>query len=249
MHRLRDVCFLLVMLGPISVLATADSVPRPIARHSVEVIALWAEVSQLVRENEALQQPLPDPYIARGDLWRAAGCNEDALADYLKAIQIAEKFANSASERTRFVLRLQESLRGLVDAPVQAFPQDAKEAFREGASLFVSQRYIAALPYLQDAVRLTPSNPVYRSYLAVTFRELGDSASAQRHAVAAANLLRRERRSIHVPSFHEEVQWIQGNQRVWLHSALNSRETGSRLTHEAVAKVLNRMGEASSVPR
>lgn len=57
------------------------AVPAPISRQSADVIALWDEVCMLVRENESLENPLPEPYIARGDLWRTVGCHEDALSD------------------------------------------------------------------------------------------------------------------------------------------------------------------------
>ena len=89
-----------------------DAVPAPISRHPSEVVAAWNEVSILVRENELLDNPLPEPYVARGDVWRSVGCHEDALADYLKAVELATANNPGLAEKSRLLSRLHQALQG-----------------------------------------------------------------------------------------------------------------------------------------
>lgn len=232
-----------------SVALAAQGVPAPISRQSADVIALWDEVSMLVRENESLENPLPEPYIARGDLWRTVGCHEDALSDYLKAVQLASANSPSPAEKSRLLARLQQALQSVVDTPVRTYSQESRELFRHGVELFARKKFALAVPFFIDAVRLSPTDPVYRAYLAVTLNLLGDQSAAKRQATSAANLLRRQRHSVReqrLSEFHERVSLIQGSQRVWLQSVIDSREGAREITAKAVAVAVSQFASAKN---
>lgn len=226
-------------------IAAAGHIPAPIATRSAETIATWVEISRLVDENEALATPLPHPYVARGDLWASVDCHEDALADYLRATDLVLATKPSPAEKSRLLSRLHHSLRELVNKPMPAYSLESQELYRQGVTLFTQRQFEAALPYLEDAVRLSPSNSEYRAYLAVTSRVTGDQISAARHAASAANLLRSKLDSVGKRKrtvFNEAVRHIQGPQRVWLQTFVDSRDVSQLLETQArIGDAMNRL--------
>jgi tetratricopeptide (TPR) repeat protein len=182
----------------------------------------WREVAELVRENEALEQPLPDPLFARADLWARVGNREEAVDDYLRATKLLLARHPTLVEQSRALEQLREKLEQLAEHPLPDFPAEAQGSFQAGLSNWAQHQIPLAATCFAEASRLRPLDPVYRAYRGLAYRRLGRTAEAERQLAIAAALLRRpgdpERAR---QEFHLRLEHLQGPDRGWIEVQLN----------------------------
>ncbi len=77
---------LAILLGRGS--AAEAGLPILIQRQPDNVQRAWIEIDKIVDDNKKLNEPLPEPYMARGELWSRVGSHEDAMSDYLLATEL-----------------------------------------------------------------------------------------------------------------------------------------------------------------
>lgn len=194
-------------------------------RHQPESVQdSWLVVDELIRENESLDRPLPDPYFARGDLWATAGNHEEAVDDYLRATRLLFSGKPTLVEQSRALGRLSDALEGLSKHPIPDYPAEAEQMFWAGVDHFEHRRAKDAEACFKEATRLRPSDPVYRAYRALACRRLGKSGDADRQLAIAASILRKPNYYIwdEKKDFHTRLQRVQGADRRWIHAGLNS---------------------------
>ena len=79
--------FLTLFLTPFLTSVSADeSVPYLISIQTPKIKEAWRQVSELIQQNDRSPNPLPDPYLARAEIWTNVGSHEDAVEDYLPSI-------------------------------------------------------------------------------------------------------------------------------------------------------------------
>ena len=213
--------------------------PFLIARQSETVQEAWRTVDELVRENASLEQSLPDPLLARADLWATVGNHEEALDDYLQATKLLFAMRPSLVEQSRALNRLSDALERLSKRPRPEYPYEADDAFWHGVRNFENHRLEAAAAFFAEATRLMPSDAVYRAYRGITLKRLGQAIDAERQLAVAASILRRpdclERER---SGFHIRLENIQGSERRWITQSVNLPPSASRLPQQEAAQWL-----------
>ncbi|ADG66841.1 hypothetical protein Plim_0998 [Planctopirus limnophila DSM 3776] len=193
-------------------------IPSLIQRQPASIQQAWIEVEKVVNENEKLPQPLPEPYLARGDLWSRVGSHEDALSDYLKATELFFQGSPTPSERARYLSQLQRALDAVVQQPKPRYPNEAASEYSQGLLASRSGEHTMAESHFAEACRLMPEVPLYRVYRALALRELGRNEEAHRQVAAALSLIRESPlgASAEMQLLHRGLEHIQGPSRLWL---------------------------------
>jgi hypothetical protein len=229
-----------LLLAVCSIAAASDSaesqdraVPHLIAAQGPQLGAAWKEVENLIEENERLPLRSPDPYIARAEVWTAAGSHEDALEDYLRASRLMLAGSPTLVEKSRLLDSLLLSMDRLSRQPKPMYPLEADQAFEGGLDLFYKGYFAAAAPLFAEATRLNPDNAVYRVVRALNHRKLGEESSAKRQLAAAAAVLNaRDFSEFRRVRFYQRLERIQGPDRQWItaglrYAAVSAQHPGS----------------------
>ena len=198
--------------------------PRSIASHENEQLReAWREATEAITANNALPaaQRLPDPYLARAEVYMQAGDVVAALDDCASASAIVAATgldSRKQQQAAEIYTNAIKQLRSLPQPPKDAFTDidiQASEHFN-AAQRFIAQRdFDNAISELAKALSLTPSQPLYWYMRAVARRESGDFHSAQSDALFGALFERR----LSPPARHEvskALTRIQGPTRLWL---------------------------------
>jgi hypothetical protein len=198
--------------------------PRSITSHENEQLReAWREATEAITANNLLPaaQRLPDPYLARAEVYMQAGDVVAALDDCAAASAIAAATGLDSRKQQQAAEIYTNAIKQL-----RSLPQPARDAFTDidiqaSEHFNASQRFIAqrdfdkAISELAKALSLTPSQPLYWYMRAVARRESGDLHRAQSDALFGALFERR----LSPPARHEvskALTRVQGSTRLWL---------------------------------
>lgn len=196
----------------------AAQVPILIQRQPDSIQRAWIEIDKIVAENEKLAPPLPEPYVARGDLWSRVGSHEDALSDYLKATELFFQGSPTPSEQARHLSQLRRALDAVVKQPKPSYPYEAASEYALGLLAIRNLDYTTAESHFAESSRLMPEVSLYRAYRALALRELGRNEEAQRQAAVALSLIRATGSDApgEMQALHRSLEHVQGPTRLWL---------------------------------
>jgi len=197
---------------------------RSIASHENEQLReAWREATEAITANNSLPatQRLPDPYLARAEVYMQAGDVVAALDDCASASEIVATTGLDSRKQQQAAEIYTDAIKKL-----RSLPQPPRDAFTDidmqaSEHFNASQRYIAqrdfdkAIGELAKALSLTPSQPLYWYMRAVARRESGDVHKAQSDALFGALFERR----LSPPARYEvskALTRIQGSTRLWL---------------------------------
>lgn len=202
-------------------------VPLLIQIQSKPVRAAWAEIDQIIRENEKLESPTAEPYLVRAEIWLKAGSHEDALRDYLTATDLLVKNQSNPAEHSAHLTRLRTALDQLVQQPRPHFPNEAQQEFASGTVAFRANRLAEAVWSFEECCRLDSNVPIFHVYRGLTYKKLGRTKDAEREVAVAVSLMRypgtNTKRELSNINLHLES--VQGPLRNWLNEALTLRPT------------------------
>lgn len=200
--------------------------PRSIASHENEQLReAWREATEAITANNALPaaQRLPDPYLARAEVYMQAGDVVAALDDCASASAIVATTgldSRKQQQAAEIYTNAIKQLRSLPQPPRDAFTDidiQASEHFN-ASQRFISQRdFDKAIGELAKALSLTPSQPQYWYMRAVARRESGDLHRAQSDALLGVLFEQR----LSPPARHDvskALTRVQGPTRLWLES-------------------------------
>lgn len=193
-------------------------IPSLIQRQPDSILQAWIEIDTIVAENEKLTPPLPEPYVARGDLWSRVGSHEDAMSDYLKATDLFFRGSPTPSEQARYLSQLRRALDAVVKQPKPNYPYEAASEYSLGLLAIRNLDYTAAASHFTESSRLMPEVALYRAYRALALHELGRNEEAQRQAAVALSLIRATGSDASgvMQALHRSLEHVQGPTRSWL---------------------------------
>lgn len=201
---------------PESASSTAE-LPPLIAKQPPALQRAWTDVEALIRENQTLPAPLPQPFLARAEIWAQASNYEEAIKDMLTASRLARQRGASLAEQSKMMGRVQQLLEQLAQTPRPRYFGDADSHYRAGFEAYHQGQLETALRHFDSAVQLAPEDKVNWYYRALTHKRLHDDASAERDITIAVYQERR------VPG--EPPKWwldqfirVQGPLRNWMES-------------------------------
>lgn len=216
---------------------SAETIPYLISIQPTRTLEAWKDVAELIAQNEKLENPLPDPYLARAELWTTVGAHEDAVEDYLQASSLIMKKNPSLIEQAKVFKSLRESLERLSQSPRPAYPIKAADACQTGFEYYYRGDFKQALPFFVEATRLNPDDAVYRAMRGLSSYRLGDIAAAEKQVAAAANIVRKQGfvfPDSREQDFHRRLERIQGTDRRWLSNGmLNAGIENKSLNNQA----------------
>ncbi len=198
----------------------------------------WSEVSVAIRENDKLAsgERMPEPYLARAEIWTSAGNYSDALQDYLSAIELIRQSDRDMTTYARYWEKLSEVAKLLQSSPTAGLGAQpnvklaAMQHYGQGATKFFSGDYQGAIVNLDNAVQLAPGEPHAWYLRALAHRSLGDLAHAQYDAMMGA-FFERRRGGYYVSSVNDQLSRVQGSSRTWLEAfrlgSINSNHLGT----------------------
>ena len=192
--------------------------PILILRQPDRIRKAWVEIDKIITENKKLARPLPDPYMARGDIWSRVGGHEDALSDYLKATELLFQGNPTPSEQARHLTQLRYALDALVQQPKPRYPNEAASEYSLGLLARRDGDYALAELHFAESCRLMPDFTLYRVHRALALHELGQNEEARRQVTVALSLVRATGRgaSEEMRSLHRALEHVQGPSRAWL---------------------------------
>ena len=96
-------------------LLLGDELPYLIKLQPRPVHESWIKINELIKENASLEKPLPDPYLARAELWSLVGNHEEAIEDYLQEYEgqydpLFQQKQPSASDNSKVSLQKKRTL-------------------------------------------------------------------------------------------------------------------------------------------
>jgi hypothetical protein len=196
--------------------------PILILRQPVPVQRAWVDIEHIFAENEKLSEPLPEPYIARGDLWSLAGGQEEALADYLTATELFFRAQPTPGEQAQHLARLRRALDAVVQQPRPHYPNEAVLEFGKGLTAFRSGDYELADTQFAEATRLMPGVALYRVHRALALRQLEKNEAAVRQVAVALSLIRATSGGARdeMVQINRGLEHVQGGLRLWLSQQL-----------------------------
>tara|TARA_R110002111_G_C6005549_1_gene373811 strand:- start:9790 stop:10581 length:792 start_codon:yes stop_codon:yes gene_type:complete len=219
-------------------LLLGEELPYLIELQPGQVQESWHKVNQLIKENASLEKPLPDPYLARAELWTLVGNHEEAIEDYLEATNLTLDGNPTVADQTRMLLHLKESLKRLAGQPQPRYPQKSREFFQVGFRLFYKGMYEEAAPLLAEATRLNTSDAVYRVVRALNCKKLGQHTKASQQLSAASSILKHPYFSKYeLMDFHTRLERIQYSDRRWISEGL----LNAGLSDQSTRKKANRL--------
>lgn len=212
--------------------------PVLVQRQPPAIQQAWREIEQVLHDNESLAQPLPEPYLARGDLWTRIGGHEDALADYLKATELFFQSNPTPGEQARHLARLRTSLESVVNQPRPHFPSDAATEFDQGLSAFRSGDYSTAEINFTECTRLMSEEPLYRVYRALAHHQLNHSDTASRQVAIALSLVRAKGADAadQMSQIQRGLEPVQGPMRVWLAAEMDRASKQPSKTSQSIRR-------------
>ena len=204
-----------------------QDLPALIQRQPETVQRAYRDIQAAVKQNEQLAQPMPDPYLARAQLWALLDNHEAALSDYLKGSSVVVGSKENLVEYARHFLRLVDALRNREEVPRQPFYGDAWGHYAKGYHAYWAGDLERAQQHFDDAIQLGPKSAVFWYYRALTNKRLGNESRAKGDVVMAVGLenelddptrideiLTRGRRTN--PVISEQLSRVQGALRIWL---------------------------------
>jgi tetratricopeptide (TPR) repeat protein len=183
----------------------------------------WQEVSNAISENESLPEieRLPDPYFARAEIWASVKNYSDSLQDYLTAIKYARKANRDILTYSEYFDRLYSVAENLQNTPVPAQGAEpttqiaARGHYSQGYQKFFIGQLAESKDRFDSAIQLSPDQPLYWYFRALTFKLLGDESRAQHDALMGASL-ERQLVSFRRADLNKELTRVQGPMRTWL---------------------------------
>lgn len=212
----RPLRFMLSALGLLALLtagAPAAEMPALIGLQPQAVQDAWRAVEAAIAENQKLDQPLPEPYFARGQIWALAGGHEAALRDYLTAVELAVASERDLAAYATYFQTLHQALENVDRAPKPPALGLARHHYAAGVHAFWRDDLPAALRHFDNAVQLDPGEPLYWYYRAAAHQRLGSARRARHDALIGAHL---EWRDGLPDDFGAALARLQGPLRQWL---------------------------------
>lgn len=207
--------FILCPLLLRSSIAQSDEKRLPLAITAMpdDVQQAWLEAQAAVAENENLENPLPDPYFARAEIWSAAGVYDSALRDYLKAVELAAESGGDPSDYASWLSKLAEALDKFDKAPSAPGKGDGSYHYSSGVHAFWNGDMKNAVWNFDNAIFVEPAKSLYWYFRALTYLRRGDQRRAKHDALIGSNLEWQDGRP-------DRIGWafarLQGPMRMWL---------------------------------
>lgn len=222
---LRACASIVILYCALPSVAFCGTTPILIQIQSLSVQAAWAEIDAIIRENEKLERPSAEPYLARAEIWAIAGSHEDALRDYLTATELLVRYQSNAAEQAVHFDRLRTALGELVQRPRPHYPNKAQAEFYSGKDAFRANRIADAAWNFEEACRLDTHIPLYHVYRALAYKLLGRAAEADREVAAAVSLIRYPGSDTEseLREINAHLESVQGPLRNWLNEQLKQR--------------------------
>ena len=177
----------------------------------------WREIQAMIVAAERTGVELPEPYLARAELWASVHNHEEAMKDYLTAVRIALEKAppNDVATTVRYFQTLYTAIGKYNSLPKAPAPGEAAHHYGLGVHAFRDGKLIYAWRRFSDAIYLDPQNPTYYYFRALTQLRLGDMQSAERDARVGSyyehQMATRRRAEI-----DHALHFVQGQDRLWL---------------------------------
>jgi tetratricopeptide (TPR) repeat protein len=136
----------------------------------------------------AQQAPQPDALLLVGQAYSEIGDQQQALANFQKALDANPPPARAHYYAGMAQLKLKQPTKAVTEfeAELKLDPNDAEAQFHLEKTLLEESRTKDALPHLEAAAKAAPNLEGVHDQLALAYRKLGRTADAEREAKLAA---------------------------------------------------------------
>jgi hypothetical protein len=196
--------------------------PRPgglpplIARQPVAIQRSWLSIEAAIRENAQLRPPLPQPYLARAELWAMVSNYDAAIDDLLTAAQLARRRGATTADQVELLKRLEVLLARHAATPRPLYRGDARSHFQAGYDAYHEGWLSEALTQFATAVQYDPEDMVLWYYKALTNKRMLNEPEAERDIAMAVYLERRNHATLGDPHWTRLFTRVQGPLRNWM---------------------------------
>jgi tetratricopeptide (TPR) repeat protein len=190
-----------------------------------DIVQIYKEAATAYSENQKLpkENRIPEPYIARAEIWNLVGNYPDAVIDFVDGVHCARKQGRDPGviekyhNKIAMVLGKIKAMPQPIVPPLGKFNLAAVDSFGKGLHSLKAKQFSAARHHFNDAIRLDPDVPVYWYLRAVTNHRDGKELQA-RHDAVMGNLFERDLPSWKGRRIATALHGIQGLDRAWLES-------------------------------
>lgn len=228
-----------------------NDLPALIAIQDEAIRTAWKELERAVEANAQLvaSEQLPEPFLARAEIWGMVGNHQEALRDNLRAAEILHKRGVDLVDFAKYFVVLKDALDKYDREPVPRFLAEALDYWALGTTDFFRSRYAEALPRFVNAVQLDPGNPLYWYYRSLTYLGLSQEREAVHDAKVGAALERRLRESLDIETLRNlgsRLERIQGPRRTWLEGFRQGDPSSWRSTPSSQDQQVSQAGSSAS---
>ncbi|MDA7884789.1 hypothetical protein N9B23_00295 [bacterium] len=189
------------------------------------IVKIYEEAAAVYLENRKAppEDRIPEPCIARGEIWELVGNYPDAVSDYVEGVgyarsrrrdpKIIEKYHNKIAG----VLEKIKSMPVPMNEPNARYEVAAVDCFGRGLHQLKVNQLSTARHHFSDAIQLKPASPAFW-YARAVANHRADRELEARHDAVMGNLFERDLPSWETRKVASALQGIQGADRAWLES-------------------------------
>ena len=203
---------------------TSATVPQIIrAQNDPQIRQAWQETANAFEANNTRpeNERLPEPYFARAEIWMAVNNYPLAIEDYVNGLHYARLSGRDIITYSPYFSKMQLATEKLLSLPVPPTGTTKNIVLRGnyhlnlGISLYFGGKYRDAINNFDDAISLSPSDPIAWYFRGLSFYALGDLGRAQHDALLGMHF---EHKLSHYrkKSITRSLMRIQGENRAWL---------------------------------
>lgn len=200
------------------------SIPQLIRmQNDPQIRQAWQEAADAFDDNNELpeNERLPEPYFARAEIWMAVNNYVLAIEDYVDGLHYARRSGRDIITYSPYFSKMQFATEKLLSLPVPPIGTTKNIVLRGsyhlnlGISLYFSGKYGEAVNNFDDAISLSPSDPIAWYFRGLSFYAMGDIDRAQHDALLGMHFERKISR-FRQKSIDRILTRIQGANRTWL---------------------------------
>jgi tetratricopeptide (TPR) repeat protein len=190
--------------------------PPLIARQPIGIQRAWLAIEAATQENSRISPPLPQPYLARAELWAMVSNYDAAIDDLLTASVLSRKRQATTADQVELLKRLEGLLAKHAQTPRPQYRGDSSSHFQAGYEAYHEGRLDDALRRFDAAIQYDPGDMVLWYYRALTNKRLLNDSAAEHDITMAVYLERQEQRSLGPHQWTRLFTRVQGPLRNWM---------------------------------
>ncbi len=195
----------------------AEDLPALIRLQPKRIWGVWVDINRAVDLNAKSEQKRPEPLIARAKLWTQVRNFDSAIRDYAIALEYSNHPEFTKSQRRQLVADVTQTILLYEKLPRPVHLGKSRIHYGKGVHSYRRRDFKQAVKHFGNATQLSPNEPLFWYYRALSHRRLGQQDRARHDVLIGSSLENRPDLSEGVSiGITIALEIVQGVDRHWL---------------------------------